>query len=312
MNNPVKPSCPHFSNHTKNTNSTGVNALIGDAFTLVSIPYGQKRPLNKGWNRRENVVGSLDQVGQLAGMNIGLAHAYCTPSPTCAIDCDDVAEATIWLADHGIDLVALQNAPDAVGIISGKPNSSKLMFRLPEGLPALTSKALTGPTGRMILEFRCATKSGLTVQDILPPSLHPSGTQYQWVGCGSILNLPLLPTSLLELWLDLIKLHDRPREAGLVAVATPETNRQVAMLKHKLGFIEADCDYETYRNVIWGIASTGWNCAYNLALEWSLTAEHRFEEHMLDALFYSYDPDRNDRITLGTIYHYAQKGGWHD
>ena len=103
--------------------------MIGKGFSLVTIPYGQKRPLNKGWNRRENVIGSLDQVGQLAGMNIGLAHAYCTPSPTCAIDCDDVAEATIWLADHGIDLVALQNAPDAVGIISGKPNSSKLILK---------------------------------------------------------------------------------------------------------------------------------------------------------------------------------------
>jgi putative DNA primase/helicase len=81
------------------------------------------------------------------------------------------------------------------------------------------------------------------------------------------------------------------------------------MLRHQLTFVEADCDYETYRNVVWGIASTGWECAYQTALDWSLTAEHRFEEHTLDALFYSYDPDRDDRITVGTIYHYAKQGG---
>ena len=33
------------------------------------------------------------------------------------------------------------------------------------------------------------------------------------------------------------------------------------------------------------------------------------QAHTLDALFYSYDPDRDDRITVGTIYHYAKQGG---
>ena len=97
-----------------------------------------------------------------------------------------------------------------------------------------------------------------------------------------------------------------------VSISTPETNRQIAILKRLLTFIDADCDYETYRNVIWGIASTGWECAYEIALNWSITADHRFEEHILEALFYSYDPDRDDRLSLGTIYHYAKVGGWND
>jgi len=295
----------------RNSNQSEVTTskLICDGFRLVPIPLGQKRPVNKGWNCRANVIESLDQPVQLQGINVGLAHAYCAPNPTCAIDCDDSAEAVKWLSARGIDLIALQNAPDAVGIVSGKVNSSKLIYRLPEGVPALASKAITGPSGGMMLEFRCATKKGLTVQDVLPPSLHPSGSQYRWVGSGSILDLPVLPKSLLKLWQQLLAQNGGERKSRLISLSTPETPRQVAILKHQLAFIDADCDYETYRNVIWGIASTGWSCAYQLALEWSLTAEHRFEEHTLDALFYSYDPDRDDRITGGTIYHYAKQGG---
>jgi putative DNA primase/helicase len=111
------------------------------------------------------------------------------------------------------------------------------------------------------------------------------------------------------LWLELLREKHGNREAIGTSITTPETPRQIALLRQKLAFVDADCDYETYRNVIWGIASRGWECAYQIALEWSLTAEYRFEEHTLDALFYSYDPDRDDRVTVGTIYHYAKQGG---
>ncbi len=285
------------------------SSLVGSGFTLVPIPSGKKRPFHRSWNHRDKVICSLDQVSRLSGMNMGLAHAFCTPNPTCALDVDDLIQATKWLSDRGVDLIDLQNAPDAVGIVSGKVNSFKLIYCLPDGFSALASKAITGPSGNMMLEFRCATKKGLTVQDVLPPSVHPSGSQYQWVGSGSIFNLPTLPDCLLQLWLELLREKHGNREAIGTSITTPETPRQIALLRQKLAFVNADCDYETYRNVIWGIASRGWECAYQIALEWSLTAEYRFEEHTLDALFYSYDPDRDDRVTVGTIYHYAKQGG---
>jgi putative DNA primase/helicase len=287
---------------------TSIKAMLNVGLRLVAIPFGEKRPLLKSWNCRDKVIDSIDKVSQLSGTNVGLAHAFCTPNPTCAIDCDDYIHATQWLAERGIDLLGLQNAQDAVGVMSGKKNSFKLIYRLPAEALVLASKAITGPSGNMMLEFRCATKKGLTVQDVLPPSIHPSGSQYRWMGAGSILNLPTLPDCLLQLWLELLKVNHR-KQVNAASVTSPETPRQVAILEYWLKFIDADCDYETYRNVIWGIASTGWECAYQVALDWSLMAEHRFEEHMLDALFYSYDPHRDDRITLGTIYHYAKQGG---
>ena len=287
----------------------GIEAMVTVGLKLVPIPSGKKRPHHKSWNHRGKVIDSPNQVNQLSGMNIGLAHAFCTPNPTCSIDLDDLIQATKWLSDRAVDLIALQNAPDAVGIVSGKPNSFKLIYRLPDRFSALASKAVTGPSGNMMLEFRCATRKGLTVQDVLPPSIHPSGSQYRWVGAGSILSLPTLPDCLLQIWLELLKPTLRKERLNAVPIVTPETPRQEAMLRHQLTFVDADCDYETYRNVIWGIASTGWECAYQIALDWSLTAEHRFEEHTLDALFLSYDPDRDDRITVGTIYHYSKQGG---
>jgi putative DNA primase/helicase len=287
---------------------TSVKAMLNAGLKLVAIPSGEKRPLLKSWNCRDKVIDSIDKVSQLSGMNIGLAHAFCIPNPTCSIDLDDVTHATEWLSNRGVDLAALQNAPDAVGIVSGKANSFKLIYRLPDGVQALASKAITGPAGEMMLEFRCATKRGLTVQDVLPPSIHPSGSRYGWVGSGSVFNLPTIPDCLLQLWLELLKEKGGNRQAIGTSITTPETPRQIALLRQKLAFVDADCDYEIYRNIIWGIASTGWECAYQIALDWSLTAEHRFEEHTLDALFYYYDQNREDRITVRTIYHYAKVG----
>jgi putative DNA primase/helicase len=286
-----------------------IEAMINAGFSFVSIPLGKKGPSHAGWNRRKNVISKLDQISSLPSTNIGLAHAYCTPYPTCSIDLDDAVQAEGWLSERGINFSDLENGPDSVGISSGKKNSSKLIYRLPDGVPALASIAITGAAGDMMLELRCATKRGLTVQDVLPPSIHPSGSQYRWVGAGSILNLPVLPDCLLQIWLELIQSKHSSGRSTHVSISNPETPRQIAIIQQQLEFIDADCDYETYRNVIWGVASTGWECAYKIALEWSLTAEHRFEEHTLDALFYSYDPERDDRITVGTIYHYAKQGG---
>lgn len=90
----------------------------------------------------------------------------------------------------------------------------------------------------------------------------------------------------------------------------PETPRAVATLKDLLNYIDADCDYETYRNVVWAICSTGWKCAEQLALDWSLTAEHRFEQSTFEALINSYDPDHPEVVGYGTLVFLARQGGY--
>jgi len=57
--------------------------------------------------------------------------------------------------------------------------------------------------GEVVLEFRCASENGKTVQDLLPPSIHPSGREYVWVTDVDIDAMPTLPEEWLALWLGL-------------------------------------------------------------------------------------------------------------
>lgn len=166
-------------------------SYIAAGFALVPIPYGEKGPIHCGWNMRPNTITARDQIERLKGKNIGLAHAY---SGTCAIDIDDYIKAEEYLQQRGIDLTALMTADDAVQIQSGRENRAKLLYRNNEILP--TFKIGDPAT---IIEFRCGTANGLTVQDVLPPSIHPdTGKPYVWIGDPH--NIPSVPNKILTLW----------------------------------------------------------------------------------------------------------------
>ena len=91
----------------------------------------------------------------------------------------------------------------------------------------------------------------------------------------------------------------------------PETRKNVAQLQEQLTFISADCSYDIYRRVVWAMLSTGWSCAQDMALTWSMTAPRRFQQRGFDGIVRSFDPARPNAPTLGSIYHLARKGGWH-
>lgn len=161
-----------------------MKSYVDLGWALVPIPRGTKGPNTKGWNLRENC-----QLPPGWDENVGLAHAY---SGTCALDLDRLDDAQVYLEQHGIDVNALLYAPGAVGITSGRENRAKLLYRLVEPLP---SKKLASGA----LELRCATADGLTVQDVLPPSIHPdTGQAYEWV--GDYRSLPTIPPELLTFW----------------------------------------------------------------------------------------------------------------
>ena len=285
-----------------------IEDLLDNGIALVPIPLGEKGPRNKGWNNRRNVITTIDQMSRVSGINIGIAHAYCSPNPTCAIDLDDLKESRAWFLERGIDLLALLYAEDAVVIHSGKMNSLKLLYKLPDGIEALLSKQIKAPSGGMIVEFRCASATGLTVQDVLPPSTHPSGTKYRYIGKGSILDLPEIPNVLFQLWVKLI--GARFLRASKVISVQPETNRAVSLVMSKLMHISARCDYSTYRDVVWAILSTGWDCAEDLAKGWCMSAYDRFDEANFINVVNSFNPNVPNSITLGTLDFLAKKWGW--
>ena len=236
----------------------------------VSIPSGMKGPNTPGWNQRASCITGANEAHKLAG-NVGLAHAYCE-TPTCAFDIDDCKGTLRYLAGKGIELKPLLTNHCPAVMWSGRPNSLKAIYRLPEGVSPLLTKTIK-VNGKIILEFRCATADGKTVQDVIPPSVHPSGTKYRWVQ-GLLETLTELPRELLDLWQELIT-ADQIRSQAQQKTKTvwhapaPLTPREVAILKDQLDYIDPNCDRETWRNVVWAVLSTGSQDALDIALEWS-------------------------------------------
>jgi len=281
--------------------------LVSDGHALVPIPQGKKGPTKKGWHNPDNLITTPSKLSKLGTSNLGLAHACSTP-PTSAVDIDAFSPATAWLAARGIDLVSLVEAPDAVGISSGREGSAKLLYRLPIGIDPLQSIKISTRQQSCILEFRCASKNGQTVQDLIPPSTHPMGSTYRWTGAGNPLKIPEIPGNVLKLWQELIKPKPKQKTLKFDPSARPETPRQIAIVKDLFSHVDADCDYQVWRDCIWAALSTGWDCAEDLAYEWSKSAPDRFCEEAFWNVVNSYESDREDPITLGTLYFYARRG----
>ncbi|WP_340264909.1 AAA family ATPase [Sphingobium mellinum] len=95
-----------------------------------------------------------------------------------------------------------------------------------------------------------------------------------------------------------------------IAVQTshPEAEPFVRPVLAMLDTVSSDTEYETWRDIIWSVASTGWNSARHIAHVWSRKAQHRYDAAALDRLFDDFDPGRG--ITLGTLIYHGRKNGW--
>lgn len=291
---------------------------VSHGMALVPLRTG-KSPRSPGWNKLENVITDPERASELLG-NIGLAHAYST-SPTMALDVDDLLRAEVWLAKHGVELDMLRNAADAVQIESGREGRIKLLYALPSGCApresiSIKETVLVDGEERQVtvIEFRCATRDGLTVQDVLPPSIHPdTGQPYRWGGRGDWRAIPEIPDRLLAIWQDEISKQPNrgTRRHGALKPLHPveDTPRRRALVDEMLGHISADCSYERYRDIVWAVLSLGWEDVEDIAEAWCRTAPERFEDINFYNVVNSHDQSRTP--TIGTLYYHAREGGWH-
>jgi len=168
---------------------------VEHGWKLVPVLPGHKGPRKRDWNKIENVVTEP----AYPMFSAGLAHAY---SGTCAIDVDDYPKARDWFEQRGVDLDALFLDPTSVQIHSGKANHGKLLYALDTPLASKQIK----DSGSAVVDFRCATAAGRTVQDVLPPSIHPDTQRpYEWKYANDLIgdwrDLPALPEELKTIWL---------------------------------------------------------------------------------------------------------------
>jgi hypothetical protein len=273
-----------------------------DGMAYIALPSGYKSPIFEGWNLRKNCHRSADDSSCLSSGNVALAHAYCSPI-TCALDIDHMPSAKTWFDTRGIDLESLLDSSGGVIALSGRSNSVKAFYSMPSLTGALTSLAVE-VDGKIAFELRCASADGKTVCDVIPPSKHPCGTEYQWVR-GDLSSLAPLPLSILEIWEELLSVK---RPVGYAKHHTSlDTPRRVAILRELLCYINPDCDYHTWRDVVFSVLSTGYTDAEEIALEWSAQSG-KFDHRSFRSLVNSY---RDGFFSLGTVYHYATLGGYH-
>jgi len=213
---------------------------VANGWALVPIPQGTKGPRTAGWNRRENCISSINQCSRVRA-NVGLAHLY---SRTCVLDFDNLDKATAWLRGRGVDFAEIWKQEAAVRISSGRPNRGKLLFRLPPEVDSLPSHNLQEHG----IELRCATSTGLTAQDVLPPSVHPdTGQPYVWEYAddqiGDWRSPPELPSKVLAVWRSLSPSPDKTEPTVSIGkeplgLSRNDARKLLSQLNHEMPFPE--------------------------------------------------------------------------
>ena len=281
-----------------------VDAYIRHGWKLVPIPPGTKGPRAIGWNRAEGAINS--QADLPPGYGIGLAHAY---SGTMALDIDNWDMALKILSDQGVDIAALYAAPDAVIIDSGRTGRGKLLYRMPEGYVLPSRKVIRDAI--TVYEIRCATSANLTVQDVLPPSIHPDTQQpYRWAGNGHWTRLPLIPEALLALW------EAQLAEEKRSIIPVKDTfNASWEEIQQAIEAIDPSCSYQEWITVgmalHWAGSHTS-NLDQALALwnEWSQGSDKYPGEKGIYGHWVSFKPDKANSVKLGSLFHIAKRYGW--
>lgn len=94
----------------------------------------------------------------------------------------------------------------------------------------------------------------------------------------------------------------------------PDTPANVALVKAMLAAIDPDYDYDIWRNICWAVAASGLSDAKTIARDWSATASRwdnkPFDQEGFDAVWHSYDPDRDKPVGFGTLVHHAREAGY--
>lgn len=290
------------------TLSVSYDPYVRQGWHLVPIPPGSKGPRNSGWNKREHTITDPNQVP--AGYGVGLAHAY---SGTMALDIDDMGEAATLLGEHGIDVHGLLDAPDAVTIISGKSGHGKLIYAMPWGL-VLPSKRITyqhDGQDKVAYELRCASSNGLTVQDVLPPSIHPEVLRpYQWGGRGHWQRLPTIPGALLDLWHAMTS-RDSVKQLAVSSTVSASWDE----VKAALSCIPADVGRQEWITVGMALHHAGYHTeqldeAMRIWDDWSSTGtKYKGQREILEQ-WRSFKIDA-EGVTLGSLFHLAKERGYH-
>lgn len=235
------------------------NALqyLAKGYSVIPLMPRQKGPKLGGWSRYcEQLMPPTEaQVHFGKNHNIGLCMG--PASNLCAVDIDTDDPEIIRKIEKILPVSPLRKKGAKGFTIFYKYNG-------------MASKSVKDDKGNGV-DFLSAGR-----QTVLPPSIHPSGIEYKWLGETTLLdiskeNLPELPISAIEQVLELFK----------VATATPPKEKQqlpaafyndanLDEARHALSFLDADESYDQWVQI--GLAlqdGFGDDKGFELFNEWS-------------------------------------------
>lgn len=228
-------------------------------WSICAIDRGKKSPTYPAWNTKPIPPDAADGLD-----GAGLLHAL---SGTAALDIDDIKLARPWLAERGVDLDELLGDDCAVQIVSGRPGRAKLLYTMKRPLRSFRPK-------QSGLELRCATAALASVQDVLPPTIHPDTQKpYTWSTgiLGDWRHPPAIPAGLLSIWRSLSEGDTEVEKYSVFA--NPERRPRVDLAKLRRAAFKhsPDCEYDEWIRVGMQLhdGSRGTQEGFDIWCEWS-------------------------------------------
>lgn len=294
------------------------NCLATKLIPIHPIPKGQKFTTQNDWPNapvftpeQVNLMVSEWEVNQY-GLGIRTGFPLLGGGFLGIIDVDPHAgeltsEARVELHQS---LISLGLSPTTPNVITGRCDDSCHYYirfsdfeSVSKAALKLTESNYKNTNGKPLWVIELLGKGK---QVVSPPTIHPeTGLPYRRIS-HNIMDAPLeLLKKLAEQ-----KPHTQVSLAkDTTSVTNVITNNQIsAVIKEALLFIDSNCDYLLWRNILWAIHDHQISNGKEIAKEWSKRSQEKFDENVFECTWQSFDPKGG--IHAATLYHHAQSQGW--
>ena len=96
--------------------------------------------------------------------------------------------------------------------------------------------------------------------------------------------------------------HDKAKK-----FESAETQTNIDTINAMLECVDPDLEYCQWRNLVWSVAATGWECSYEIARSWSANGDS-WKEGAFNRVWDSFDDEKG--IGFGTLVYHARQAGY--
>lgn len=267
---------------------------LAKGYSVIPLAAKQKGPKFSGWSRYCEELMDPQMAQSFYGKNNNIGLCLGPASDLCAVDIDTDDPVLIKKIEKLLPVSPLRKKGAKGYTVLFKYNG-------------MASKSVKDDKGNG-LDFLSSGR-----QTVLPPSIHPSGIEYQWLGKTTLLDVdkkdvPELSITAVEQILELFRVIPKEKPQ------TPTTFYKDANLdeaKHALTFLDADYSYDQWVQV--GLAlqdGFGDVKGFELFNEWSAKgSQNKYDG--TDKCYKKFKSLQYPReITISTLFFLARQNGY--